>query len=239
MIKIKTKDEVIVYRKSKVTKINRGPWSHEEDEKLKQYVKEYGPSNWVRCREFVPERNHKQIRERWHNVLSSDIKKAKWTITEEYLIFKLYKEFGSNWSNITKFIPGRSDNSIKNRFLTSLRKVALSNCTNNNCTAETMLKLNKNQLLVFFNIAYNEKTKYIDYLLKKLSISIENALSIDILNEIVKADFKKRSINEMTKLPKLIIPDENKCYFKVIRGSDYNKAIASKHLKHNSNTNNR
>ena len=43
---------------------------------------------------------------------------------EDDLVFKLYLEFGSSWSKIAKYLPGRTENSIKNRFYSTARKIA-------------------------------------------------------------------------------------------------------------------
>lgn len=43
---------------------------------------------------------------------------------EDYIIFKLFKIIGSKWAKISDFLEGRTENSIKNRFYTSLRRMA-------------------------------------------------------------------------------------------------------------------
>lgn len=47
-----------------------------------------------------------------------------WTKEEDTLLFKLYKEKGSVWSAIAKNFPGRSENNLKNRFYSTLRRIA-------------------------------------------------------------------------------------------------------------------
>lgn len=49
--------------------------------------------------------------------------KSDWTPTESRIIFELYLKFGSKWSRIKKFLEGRTENNIKNRFYSVLRKV--------------------------------------------------------------------------------------------------------------------
>ena len=42
--------------------------------------------------------------------------KSDWTPNESRIIFELYLKFGSKWSKIKKFLEGRTENNIKNRF---------------------------------------------------------------------------------------------------------------------------
>jgi hypothetical protein len=50
--------------------VNRGPWSHAEDQALLNATNLLGPDKWVVIATQVGARNGKQCRERWHNHLS-------------------------------------------------------------------------------------------------------------------------------------------------------------------------
>ena len=67
-------------------------------------------------------RSAKACRERWFNHLDPSINKNQWSEVEEYLFIECHKLFGNKWSEIAKFIHGRTDNAIKNHFYSSLRK---------------------------------------------------------------------------------------------------------------------
>ena len=68
-------------------------------------------------------RNGKQCRERWHNNLDNKIKKCGWNPNEEFVFIEAHKIHGNKWAEIANYIPGRTDNQIKNHFYSSLRKL--------------------------------------------------------------------------------------------------------------------
>lgn len=80
---------------------------------------------WTSCSDFLSGRSGKQCRERWFNTLNPNVKKGGWTPEEDFLIFKFFSEFGSKWSLIASKFPGRTENSVKNRFYSTLRRISL------------------------------------------------------------------------------------------------------------------
>lgn len=61
-------------------------------------------------------RSGKQCRERYVNQLDPSIKKSMWTHEEDVILKKMHRQVGTKWSKIMAYLPGRSDNAIKNRF---------------------------------------------------------------------------------------------------------------------------
>jgi len=104
--------------------LTKGPWTIEEDRRLLQWVKKEGPNKWTTCAEFIKGRSGKQCRERWLNTLNPNVKKGNWEPEEDFMIFKLFNEFGSQWSKINRHFNRRTENSIKNRFYSTLRRIA-------------------------------------------------------------------------------------------------------------------
>ena len=59
---------------------------------------------------------------RWYNQLSPCITKSAWTTEEENILFASHSKLGNRWKDIARALPGRTDNSVKNHFYSTVRR---------------------------------------------------------------------------------------------------------------------
>lgn len=104
----------------------RGPWSKAEDARLRALVAAHSPKNWTALAAQLGSRSGKQCRERWLNHLDPVIKKGPWSEEEDATLMALHRQLGNRWSDIAKHLPGRTDNSLKNRYNSKLKLVMVN-----------------------------------------------------------------------------------------------------------------
>lgn len=104
-------------------------WSIEEDERLMIHVETLGKQAWAQIsRELNCDfhndkvvRQGKHCRERWYNHLDPSLKskhhsECEWSKEEDQLLLSLHKQHGNCWSKIARKIQGRTENHVKNRW---------------------------------------------------------------------------------------------------------------------------
>ncbi|XVF68515.1 hypothetical protein PTKIN_Ptkin11bG0008900 [Pterospermum kingtungense] len=111
--------------------VKKGPWSPEEDSKLKEYIEKHGTGgNWIAFPQKAGlKRCGKSCRLRWLNYLRPNIKHGEFTDEEDRIICSLFASIGSRWSIIAAQLPGRTDNDIKNYWNTKLKKKLMAMTT--------------------------------------------------------------------------------------------------------------
>ena len=109
--------------KNSARSARKGNWSKDEDRILLDWVSQRGPNKWTECSKRIKGRCGKQCRERWVNILNPKVKKGNWSDQEQRLIFFNLKRFYTSWSLMASELDGRTENSIKNYFYSSIRRL--------------------------------------------------------------------------------------------------------------------
>lgn len=120
--------------------INRGGaktkhWSELEENRLGELVATLGTKQWVSVSGILNDEFHagesirkgKNCRERWHNHLDPNLNsncyvEGEWSYGEDLILLKEQKAKGNKWSRISDDLLGRTENSVKNRYNSLIRK---------------------------------------------------------------------------------------------------------------------
>ncbi|KAL6010862.1 hypothetical protein ACLOJK_001304 [Asimina triloba] len=113
------------YREEEGADLRRGPWTIEEDNLLIHSIACHGEGRWnLLAQSAGLKRTGKSCRLRWLNYLKPDVKRGNLSAEEQLLILELHAKWGNRWSKIARYLPGRTDNEIKNFWRTKVQKQA-------------------------------------------------------------------------------------------------------------------
>lgn len=101
------------YQRTLDPSLRRGPWTAEEDEKLKRAVEVFGRS-WMDICMFVSTRSNEQCRDRWQEHLNPNASRGRWTEDEDQALLAAYEQHGEKWKEVSLRVgSGRTDNMVR------------------------------------------------------------------------------------------------------------------------------
>lgn len=104
----------------------RKKWTKKEDQLLTATIKTLGAEDWKLVQKKMEDKGIKktlkQLKVRWTNQISPSLKKDKWSEEESERLFDSYLIYGNKWKRFAEEYEGRSDNCVKNRFFSMIRK---------------------------------------------------------------------------------------------------------------------
>jgi hypothetical protein len=103
-------------------KLVKGSWTNDEDQVILNFVGDNGVKDWAKLATRLPGRTGKQCRERFKNHLDPNVMHSAWTAVEDDQLVELHSQYGNQWTLISAFFDGRTDNCVKNRWNSTLKK---------------------------------------------------------------------------------------------------------------------
>jgi hypothetical protein len=94
----------------------KGSWTPGEDAIIRAWVAQHGESGWGGAAIQLIGRTAKGVRERYMHQLLDTISRVGWSSEEDSRILQLQRELGPRWTQIAAQLPGRTRNSVKNRW---------------------------------------------------------------------------------------------------------------------------
>lgn len=95
----------------------KSKFTEQDDEKLKSLVSVLGMNAWKEIASNFRNKTAKQCKNRWNNYINPSLKHDSWTEIEDQIIIEKFLELGSRWTKIQTYLPNRSPNDIRYRWL--------------------------------------------------------------------------------------------------------------------------
>ena len=121
----KKNDKIEIENSSIQTKKKRRFWQEDENNRLELLVKKFGTKKWKKISKFMKNRSNKQCRQRYLNYIKPKNNGKKWEDSEDFIIYLAWRLLGNRWKKFEKYLNGRTNRKIKNRFFVKISKQQL------------------------------------------------------------------------------------------------------------------
>jgi hypothetical protein len=114
-----------------------------KDQIIERWVEEDGTNDWETIATFIPGGTPRQCQERWCTYLSPDVNRKPWSASEDERLFDHLQTHGPKWGSIVGLFSNRTQDNIKNRWNTVVRKARVLELdpANRICFTETGQKI--------------------------------------------------------------------------------------------------
>lgn len=88
-----------------------------EEQKIIELVQILPENSWKQIAEIVCTKTAKQCRDRWTNYVNPKLNHGPWAESEDIFLLQKFQDLGPKWKTIAKFMPTRSPNDIRYRWM--------------------------------------------------------------------------------------------------------------------------
>lgn len=139
------------YQSLQNNKAVKQKWTKEDDEALRNAVRQIGDRNWQQIAAMLGNKTGQQCLQRWHKSINPAIRRCRWTQQEDAALMAAVQVYGvGNWNKVQRHIAGRTDMQCRERYTNALDP----SLTRDPMTDEVLSDLGNNEYIVLGSRKY-------------------------------------------------------------------------------------
>jgi hypothetical protein len=196
----KNKSHAVVFKiikDKKSSKSKRLIWCEEQDNKLKQIIKQYNGHQWNKISEdmrLLYPKLHitgKACRERWLTSIKDGLNRLPLTDSDNLTLIIMHHKYNNKWAAISSEMPGRNPSCLKNNFYSLVKKLVRQVKYLKDFNLVAPFNFFSTLYILTFIIDIFEPGNSEDYQLKSIPHIINYAKKLDISSKECKAHIEK------------------------------------------------